>query len=120
MDSTASRGSRFESLALKYLRRKGYEVLERNFRFGHKEIDIIALDGGTIVFVEVKGRTGRGYGLPGESVSRRKMRHIVKAAEAYLWRRKLANKPCRFDVICVTVVGNREIEFEHIRNAFEA
>jgi putative endonuclease len=120
MGSTAARGSHFESLAGKYLRKKGYRLVERNFRFGHKEIDIIALDGETVVFVEVKGRTSREFGLPGESVSRRKMRHIVKTAEAYLSRRKMWNRPCRFDVVCVTLVENREAKFEHIRNAFEA
>lgn len=120
MDSTAARGSRFESLAGRYLRKKGYRLVEQNFRLGHKEIDIIAHDGETVVFVEVKGRTSTEFGLPAESVSRRKMRHIVKAAEAYLSRRKLWNRPCRFDVVCVTLVGNREVEFDHILNAFEA
>ena len=120
MHNTTTRGSRFESLAVEYLRAEGYRIVERNFRFGHKEIDIVALDGETLVFIEVKGRMGREFGLPGESVGPRKMRHIVRAAEAYLWRNRLSNKPCRFDVICVTLVDNQGPEFEHIRNAFEA
>jgi len=120
MCSTSARGSRFEALAGRYLRGKGYRLVERNFRFGHKEIDIIAVDGDTIVFVEVKGRASRDYGAPAESVTRGKMRNIAKAAEAYLWRRGLTNKTCRFDVVCVTLVDNRDAEFEHIRNAFEA
>ena len=120
MCSTSARGSYFETLAGKYLENKGCRLLERNFRFGHKEIDIIAVEGDTVVFVEVKGRTSGSYGAPGESVTRAKMRHIVKAAEAYLWRHGLTNKPCRFDVVCVTLVDNREAEFEHIRNAFGA
>ena len=120
MDSTSARGSRFESLARNYLKRKGLRVIERNFRFGHKEIDIIALDGETVVFVEVKGRTSRDFGLPGESVTRGKMRHLIKAAESYLARRKMTNRPCRFDVICVTLDDNRDTHFEHITNAFEA
>jgi putative endonuclease len=120
MCSTSARGSYFESLAGKYLVQKGYRLIELNFRFGHKEIDIIAADGDTIVFVEVKGRTSGDYGAPGESVTRRKMRRIAKAAEAYLWRHRLANRPCRFDVVCVTLIDNRKAEFEHIRNAFEA
>jgi putative endonuclease len=120
MDNTAARGSRFELLAGRYLRDKGYRLVEQNFRFGHKEIDIIAFDGETVVFVEVKGRTSREFGLPGESVSRRKIGHIVRTAEAFLSRRKLWNRPCRFDVVCVTLGENREAEFEHIQNAFEA
>lgn len=120
MRSTWARGSRFETLACEYLRDKGYRILERNFRFGHKEIDIIASDGGTVVFVEVKGRTGASHGAPAESVTTGKIRNILKAAEAYLWRNNLANKPCRFDVVCVNLVDNREAEFGHIRNAFEA
>jgi putative endonuclease len=120
MCSTSARGSYFEALAGEYLMEKGYRLVERNFRFGHKEIDIIAVEGDTLVFVEVKGRTGSSHGAPGESVTRGKMRRILKAAEAYLWRRGLTNKPCRFDVVCVTLVDNREAEFEHIRNAFEA
>jgi putative endonuclease len=120
MGSTYEAGSHFESLAGAYLAEKGYRVVERNFRFGHKEIDIIALDGETIVFVEVKGRAGPGMGLAGECVDSRKIRHIVTAARAYLWKRRLTNKPCRFDVLCVNLVGNRDAEFVHIRNAFEA
>lgn len=120
MDSTSARGSRFESLAESYLKRKGLRVIERNFRFGHKEIDIIALDGKTVVFVEVKGRTSRDFGLPGESVTVAKMRRIIKAAEAYLARRKMTNRPCRFDVICVTLDDNRDARLEHIKNAFDA
>ena len=112
MCSTSARGSYFEALAGKYLRGKGYRLVERNFRFGH--------NGETLVFVEVKGRASRDYGAPGESVTRGKMRNIAKAAEAYLWRRGLTNKTCRFDVVCVTLVDNRDAEFEHIRNAFEA
>ncbi len=120
MDSTSARGSHFEGLAGAYLERMGLEVVDRNFRFGHKEIDIVALDGETVVFVEVKGRTGGTFGHPGESVTREKMRRIVAAAGAYLRRRGLTNRPCRFDVVCVTLVGDREAEFVHIRNAFGA
>ena len=120
MDNTSARGSRFESLAWDYLSKKGYRLLARNLRFGRKEIDIVALDGETVVFVEVKGRTGKTYGLPGESISLRKRQHIVKVAEAYLYRNRLWNRPCRFDVICVTLGGSRQAEFEHIRNAFDA
>ena len=120
MPSTSARGSRFEDLAARYLEGEGYRLIERNFRFGHKEIDIIAADGDTTVFVEVKGRTGREYGHPAEAVTASKMQHIVRAARGYLFRNGLANKPCRFDVVCVTLVDNRDAEFEHIRNAFEA
>ncbi len=120
MCSTSARGSHFETLAVKYLMEKGYRLIERNFRFGHREIDIIAIDGDTVVFVEVKGRASGAYGAPAESVTPAKIRHLVKAAEAYLCRHGLTNKPCRFDVVCVNLVDNRGAEFEHIRNAFEA
>jgi putative endonuclease len=115
-----SGGGYFETLACKYLTGKGYSLLGRNVRFGHKEIDIIALDGDTVVFIEVKGRARRGFGLPGESVTEKKKARIIKVAEAYLARRKLWNKACRFDVICVSLVDNQHAEFLHIRNAFEA
>jgi putative endonuclease len=68
----------------------------------------------------VKGRTGGGFGTPGESVAGAKMRNIMEAAKAYLFRRRMANRPCRFDVVCVNLDDNRDARFEHIMNALEA
>lgn len=75
---------------------------------------------GEIVFVEVKTRSGLGYGHPEEAVSAEKQRHIVRAARAYLHERRFENVPCRFDVIAILVRGDRDPEIEHFKRAFWA
>jgi putative endonuclease len=110
-------GGRAENTALDFLVRGGYKILERNFRSPFGELDIIARDGGYTVFIEVKFRETGEYGAPQEAVDRRKQRHIVKSALAYIKRHRLEGTDVRFDVIAVGPAGT---EIEHIKSAFMA
>ncbi len=107
-------GAEYERKAADYLVRAGYRLLERNYRCRAGEIDLIAMHGEYLVFVEVKYRadTGRGYGS--EAVDDRKQKRIRKAALWYLTERHITmEQPCRFDVISFTAD-----ETELIQNAF--
>ncbi len=109
-------GNKGEMLASRYLLDKGYAVLHYNWRSGHKEIDLIAKERDTLVFVEVKSRTSELYGNAEDAVDDRKMRLLISAAESYITRFKIDLK-FRFDVI--TVIGNCEpYRIEHIEDAF--
>jgi putative endonuclease len=113
---TARRG---EVLAVFFLKLKGYRIEARNWRCPRGEIDIVALDHETLVFVEVKARTGTGAGLPEEAVTGAKQRRLVQLAQAYLARRHGETPPCRFDVIAVE--GGRLLpRVRHLRAAFRA
>lgn len=94
-------GMQGEEIAADYLRRKGYMLLDRNWRSGHKEIDIIARQDDTLVFVEVKARANIMYGNPEDAVTRRKMHLLVQAADAYL-RSNMLDCEVRFDIITIT------------------
>ena len=106
-----------EDLAAKHITGRGYRILERNYRAPYGEIDLIALDGGTVVFVEVKTRTTDAYGAPELAVDQRKQERMVKAALGYLKLKKLHQMPCRFDVVAISGAGSDQIEL--IQNAFE-
>ena len=109
-------GVRGEELAVDYLRDKGYVILDRNWRSGHREIDIVARDGDTIVFVEVKARSNTIFGRPEDAVTRRKMHLLVLAADAYI-RYNMLDQDVRFDVI--TVTGNSQNPYiKHYERAF--
>jgi putative endonuclease len=118
--STRSRGNRFEALACDYLEAKGYKILDRNVYLMRKELDIVAMEGDTIVFVEVKGRASGSYGSPREAVGMLKVRRLVAAATAYLKGRRLLEQPCRFDVVGISLRSNGTPDFDHVKNAFEA
>ena len=121
--TTAETGRLGEDLAVEHLEALGFRTMERNYRFGREEIDVISFeptprdDGGMIVFVEVKTRRGRGYGDPEAAVDAAKQAAIRRVAEAYLHERKLIPSPVRFDVVAV-VLGGGEPEITHFRNAF--
>ncbi|MDH4100504.1 MAG: YraN family protein [Nitrospirota bacterium] len=108
-----------EDTAERYLKRKGYRILERNFSLKIGEIDLIALDGDTVVFIEVKTRRGDRYGTPAEAVTGRKQAQIVKTALAYIAKKKLGDIACRFDVVGISMQSGKP-EIEHIRSAFDA
>ena len=105
-----------EDLAVKYLQGKGYQILERNWRSGHKEIDIIALDGTTMVVVEVKTRKSDDFGEPDIAVGAMKQRMLIWAADAYVRYKKL-DVEVRFDILSI-VISDAEPEIEHIEDAF--
>ena len=100
-------GADGEDLATRFLKENGYRVLERNFRYGRGEIDIIAEDAGTIVFVEVKSRSSESFGSPEGAVDSRKQRQLSKLALAYLQKEKLLHRvDCRFDVVAISHQSN--------------
>ena len=102
-----------EEIACKYLESKNYKILEKNFRCRSGEIDIIALDGDYIVFIEVKYRKDNSFGFPRESINYHKQRNISKVAAYYLLVRNAFHKNSRFDV--VEIIGG---QIEIIQNAF--
>ena len=105
-----------EDLAVEYLINKGYRILERNWRLGHKEIDIIALDGDTLVAVEVKTRKTNTYGEPDLAVGADKQRMLIWAVDAYVRYRQL-DVDVRFDIVSI-VFTDTDRKIEHIEDAF--
>ena len=118
-ESTHTRGSRGESIALAFLRRKGHVILDRNYRdsLSRCEIDIISRDGDELVFVEVKAGTGQRFGEPQSWVRGRKQQHISRAARRFLQDRNWHEVPCRFDVIGIDLSRNPP-GVTHIERAF--
>ena len=113
-----SLGKHGEDVAAQFLTHLGYSIIERNFRIRYGEIDIIAKDGGILVFVEVKTRIGRAYGLPEEAVTARKIHEIIKTSEFYCMKYPEHKGLQRIDVIAIEEGPNGEIErIEHIKNA---
>ncbi len=115
----AELGDLGENIAVGYLLGKGYKILERNWRFGHKEIDIIARDTGKneLVIIEVKTRKGKGMLLPGDLIPMSKQRFLIHAADAYI-RWHAVRTDTRFDVILIYVQNNGEHTLQHIPEAF--
>ena len=111
-------GQEGERIAEAYLRKKGYSLVERNYRCSVGELDLVVLDRRVIVFVEVKTRTDERFGAPLESVGKRKQQRIIKAALFFLSQHRLHHREARFDVVGITLMG-REPAVEHVRNAFE-
>jgi putative endonuclease len=110
-------GKKGEATAEVYLRRRGFQILKRNYRAGRKEIDLIAKDGNTIVFVEVKAGRSKSFGAPHERVDLRKQRNLIDAANDFIQREKTADCDFRFDVLAITYRKGRE-HIDHIKNAF--
>lgn len=94
-------GTKYEKRAGEYLEKKGYQVLEYNFRCRMGEIDIIARNGEYLVFCEVKYRSNTNKGHPEEAVDIRKQKVISKCALYYLTKNGLYHTACRFDVVCI-------------------
>ncbi len=118
MGNKKTLGDKGEKLAVSWLGKKGYEVVTKNYRKFGAEIDIIAMDGNTVVFVEVKSRSNNAFGLPAESVTIKKQSQIVKAAMVYLSEEEKESCPCRFDVVSVFWHTSGKHKIEHIVNAF--
>ena len=116
--TTRTVGVTGEKIALSCLRGKGFKILETGFRFLRGEIDIIARDGATLVFIEVKMRTGFGFGRPEESVTAAKQQQIRKVAEGYLLKHRLMDAACRFDVVAIRPDEKGGYAVEHFENAF--
>jgi putative endonuclease len=116
--STLPLGRRGETIARTYLEKKKYRVVESGFRFHRGEIDLIAWDRGTLVFIEVKTRSLNSFGRPEESVTESKQRQIRKLAAGYLLTRRLGEVACRFDVISVRIGNDGPPRVEHFKDAF--
>ncbi len=110
-------GLKGESLAVHFLKERHYEILEQNWYYKHKEIDIIAAIEEFLVIIEVKTRSSEGIETPNELVSRKKQRFLIDATEAYIHEKDI-EKEARFDVIFV-YFENGEPKLEHIEDAFQ-
>lgn len=111
-------GAEGEKMAVAYLAARGYRIRECNFRCRLGEIDLVAEEGGTLVFVEVKTRRSRRFGLPKEAVTPAKQARLRRIAEYYLLTHGGGDRPCRFDVLGVTIGPNGKPHMDLIRGAF--
>ncbi|HET9948667.1 MAG TPA: YraN family protein [Longimicrobiales bacterium] len=98
-------GRRGEARAAAYLERHGWTILARNYRFGRREVDLVARKGSLVAFVEVKTRGGMGYGAPQEAVTRLKRREIEIVAQDFLFRHCLGDVEVRFDVLSIVAAA---------------
>jgi len=112
-------GKSAEDMAEQMLRKKGYRILERNFRVAGGELDLIADDQGILVFIEVKARRGQDFGGAPYAITARKKQQIIKLASCYLSQRDLINQHCRFDAILVVGTNEHSPQLTHIEQAFE-
>lgn len=107
-----------EELAARTLEDAGYRVVARRWRRAGAELDLVCERGDQVVFVEVKTRSGRGYGTPAEAVTRLKRRRLARAALSFLVRRGWLDRPCRFDVVEVVAGPGAAAAVRHIADAF--
>lgn len=122
MTTTNDIGDRGENVAAAHLEDRGYRILERNYRFERNEVDLVCFDpesGGELVFVEVKTRSGLGYGAPEASITEEKKKALVDVARAYLHEQHFEGAPARFDVVTVLLTDDVP-EVNHYENAFWA
>jgi len=111
-------GQKGEDRAVSYLKGLKYQILERNYRCKLGEVDIIARDNDTLVFIEVRTRSSLAFGLPQESINRKKRHQLSKVALEFMIRRKLKNTSARFDIVAISLEPGRE-RVDLIRDAFE-
>ncbi|NLZ44423.1 MAG: YraN family protein [Clostridia bacterium] len=108
-----------EALAGQILEQKGYVILDRNFRTRYGEVDLVAEDGEVLVFVEVKARRSLNYGSGAEAVTRMKQQRLIRAALNYMHRRGWQNRPCRFDLLELSMdPEGKLLSYELLQNAF--
>jgi putative endonuclease len=113
-DKTVSIGRRYEQLAARFFIDNGFEILERNWRAGRKEVDLVVKRGQLVVFVEVKAAKSEKFGHPAERVDRKKQENLILVANRYLQEKSISGVDLRFDV--VTFVNG---ELEHYPGAFD-
>lgn len=112
-------GEKGEALAARFLTQSGYRVVDRNYRTKRGEIDLIAYDGNTLVFIEVKSRRGNRFGAPHWSVDQKKQVRLWRSAEQYLLKNRLGHLSCRFDLVCIQSSAGGLPAIELLKNAFE-
>ncbi|MBC8590493.1 YraN family protein [Wansuia hejianensis] len=116
MRTNIEKGKYGENVAKKYLLNKGYKILETNYRNKIGEIDIISLDKGVLVFIEVKTRTSTSFGYAFEAVNYKKQRKIYNTSTIYVKQKRLSNIQLRYDIIEVYLTN--KVNINHIENAF--
>ena len=115
--ATQAFGELGERIAERWLRRQGWRVVQRRFRNGHRDIDLVAERDGVVAFVEVKARRGDRFGDPVEAVNWKKQRELGRSARVWIDRHGRAPEAYRFDVIGILVAGER-VRIRHVENAF--
>ncbi len=111
-------GKKGEDLAAAFLQKKGFQIVIRNYRKKIGEVDIIAKDKQTLVFIEVKTRSSLLFGKPFEAVTTNKQAQLNRIALEYMTRNKLLEQAARFDVISILIPKNGKAEIEHLQNCF--
>jgi putative endonuclease len=119
-DDRLALGRAGESRAAAHLEGRGYRILARNVRAGGVELDLVARRGATLVFVEVKTRRARRFGLPEEAVDARKQARLVRGARAWLHGNDTRAQRVRFDVVACEVTEGGEWRVRHLEGAFDA
>lgn len=111
-------GQAGEKVAVAFLKKHGYRIIQQNFRCKFGEIDIIAYHRKTFCFIEVKARTTKAFGLPEQAVTKRKQKQIIRVTQYYLKRNKITDRICcRFDIVAISLdEGKPEVKL--IKNAF--
>ena len=115
--ATQALGETGERIAERWLKRHGWRVIQRRFRSGHRDIDLIAEREGTVAFVEVKARSGDRFGDPVEAVGWRKQRELARSAAVWIARHGRPDETYRFDVVGVLMQGGR-VRVRHVSGAF--
>ena len=115
--ATQALGELGERVAERWLRRKGWRIMQRRFRSGHRDIDLVVERDGLVAFVEVKARKGLEFGLPVEAVDWRKQRELTRSAHVWIDRHGRPDEAYRFDVIGVLLAGSA-VRVRHVENAF--
>lgn len=117
-ESTRTVGTTAEDIACDFLVEQGYKIVKRNFHFGkHGEVDVIAKEGETLCFIEVKARSSTEYGSPEEAITLKKMKSLRRVAEGYLYVSGIEDVECRFDVVAIDFTV-RPPEMRLLKQAF--
>jgi putative endonuclease len=110
-------GSEGEALAVKWLMEKGYEILHRNWRHSHYEMDIIAMKGKMLHFVEVKARNFSNFGNPEDSVGKKKFKNLQRAADEFLYLNP-GHQWIQYDILAITLFNDKEPEYFLLEDVF--
>ena len=116
MANNTEKGNAGEEIAIAHLLKHGYQILAKNWRSKHLELDVVAFINNTLIIVEVKLRSGNAFGNPEEFVTLKKQKNLIKAAHAYITENNIDNET-RFDIISI-IQNPNELAVEHIEGAF--
>jgi putative endonuclease len=117
MNTNRQKGKLGEDIAVDFLKQNGYEIIEQNFYYQHGEIDIIAKESETLVFVEVKMRKSIAFGAPEEFVTPKKQELLRRTAEGFMIERNIGEAHCRFDVVAI-VLRDGKAECKVLKDCF--